>query len=136
MRLNKKVESIIGIIIATVLMIGIIIGIFYLGIDAFSNLLGFKYDSIWALAIFVISFIVLGLFIDAVFDAITVLAVEKVNAYIIAFVIQLFFLFISELIALVVVDAVMISVTLSVKTLVIISFTLALLGTLFDNKKT
>lgn len=136
MRLNKKVESIIGIIIATVLIIGIIIGIFNLGIDAFSNLLGFKYDSIWALAIFVISVIVLGLFIDAVFDAITVLAVEKVNAYIIAFVIQLFFLFISELIALLVVDTVMINVTLSVKTLVIISFILALLGTLFDNKKT
>lgn len=134
MKSNEKIIDIIGKIILILLIVGMIIGIYFLGFFGFTELLGIKYDSIWALTIFIISVLVLGIFVEIVFEGLNTLVVRKVSNYLIAFIIQLLFGFISESIALVIVDAVMISVTLSVKTIFIMAFSLTLLGTFYDIK--
>ena len=134
MKLNEKIIDIIGKITLILLIVGMIIGIYFLSFFGFTELLGIKYDSIWALTIFIISVLVLGIFVELVFDVLTKLVVGKVSNYLIAFIIQLLFGFISESIALIIVDAVMISVTLSIKTIFIMAFSLTLLGTFYDIK--
>lgn len=135
MKMNEKVKDIIGVTIFAIFIFGFIIGIYFLGFVGVSKFLGVEYDSLWSLAIFVISVFVIGFFVEIIFDALTVLAVEKVSDYLTAFVIQFLFLFVSEWIVLAAVEAVMESVTLSEKTILILAAILALLGTIFDNKK-
>lgn len=133
--MNEKVKDIIGVTIFAIFIFGFIIGIYFLGFVGVSKFLGVEYDSLWSLAIFVISVFVIGFFVEIIFDALTVLAVEKVSDYLTAFIIQFLFLFVSEWIVLAAVEAVMESVTLSEKTILILAAILALLGTIFDNKK-
>ena len=135
MKMNEKVKDIIGVTIFAIFIFGFIIGIYFLGFVGVSKFLGVEYDSLWSLAIFVISVFVIGFFVEIIFDALTVLAVEKVSDYLTAFIIQFLFLFVSEWIVLAAVEAVMESVTLSEKTILILAAILALLGTIFDNKK-
>lgn len=136
MKLNEKMKDIIGITIFAVFIFAFIIGVYFLGFVGIFKFIGVEYDSLWSLAIFVISVFVMGFFVEIIFDALTVIAVEKVDDYFTAFIIQFLFLFISEWIVLTTVGAVMRSVTLSEKTILILAVIMALLGTLFDNKKT
>lgn len=136
MKLNEKMKDIIGITIFAVFIFAFIIGIYFLGFVGIFKFIGVEYDSLWSLAIFVISVFVMGFFVEIIFDALTVIAVEKVDDYFTAFIIQFLFLFISEWIVLVAVESVMESVIISEKTIVVLAVIMALLGTLFDNKKT
>lgn len=136
MKLNEKTKDIIGITIFAVFIFAFIIGFYFLGFVGIFKFIGVEYDSLWSLAIFVISVFVIGFFVEIIFDALTVIAVEKVDDYFTAFIIQFLFLFISEWIVLVAVESVMESVIISEKTIVVLAVIMALLGTLFDNKKT
>lgn len=130
-----KIKDVIGVTVFAILIFGIIIGIYFLGFAGVSNLFGIQYDSLSSLGIFVISVFIIGFFVDLIFDSLTILAVEKVVNYYIAFLVQFLFMFISEWIVLAIVEAVMDSVSLPEKTLLLLAALLALLSTIFDNKK-
>jgi len=130
-----KIKDVIGVTVFAILIFGIIIGIYFLGFAGVSNLFGIQYDSLSSLGIFVISVFIIGFFVELIFDSLTILAVEKVVNYYIAFLVQFLFMFISEWIVLAIVEAVMDSVSLPEKTLLLLAALLALLSTIFDNKK-
>jgi len=130
-----KIKDVIGVTVFAIIIFGIIIGIYFLGFAGVSNLLSIQYDSLSSLGIFVISVFIIGFFVDLIFDSLTILAVEKVVNYYIAFLVQFLFMFISEWIVLAIVEAVMDSVSLPEKTLLLLAALLALLSTIFDNKK-
>ena len=87
MKSNEKIIDIIGKIILILLIFGIIIGIYFLGFVGFTELLGIKYDSIWALIIFIISVLVLGIFVELIFDSLTLIILKTTS---ISFVIFIF----------------------------------------------
>src|SRR5699024_1051431 len=130
-----KIKDVIGVTVFAILIFGIIIGIYFLGFAGVSNLFGIQYDSLSSLGIFVISVFIIGFFVDFIFDSLTILAVEKLVNYYIAFLVQLLFMFISECIVLGIVEAVMDSISLPEKTLLLLAALLSLLSNIFDNKK-
>src|SRR5699024_4794708 len=103
--LFMKIKDVIGVTVFVILIYGIIIGIYFLGFAGVSNLFGIQYDSLSSLGIFVISVFIIGFFVELIFDSLTILAVEKVVNYYIAFLVQFLFMFISEWIVLAIVEA-------------------------------
>src|SRR5699024_9273137 len=68
-QLNKKekVATIIGILLLLILVVGFVLGVFFLGFAGMFRVLGVQYDSIWALLLFVVLFFVIGFFFDFIF---------------------------------------------------------------------
>src|SRR5690625_196273 len=130
-----KIKDVIGVTVFAILIFGIIIGIYFLGFAGVSNLFGIQYDSLSSLGIFVISVFIIGFFVELIFDSLTILAVEKVVNYYIAFLVQFLFMFISEWIVLAIVEAVLDSVSLPEKTLLLLATLIEILSTIFNNKK-
>src|SRR5699024_10218507 len=130
-----KIKDVIGVTVFAILIFGIIIGIYFLGFAGVSNLFGIQYDSLSSLGIFVISVFIIGFFVELIFDSLTILDVEKMVNYYIAFLVQFLFMFISEWIVIAIVEAVMNSDSLPEKTLLLLAALLALLSTIFDKKK-
>src|SRR5699024_7519399 len=130
-----KIKDVIGVTVFAILIFGIIIGIYFLGFAGVSNLFGIQYDSLSSLGFFVISVFIIGLFVVLIFVSLIILSVDKLVNYYIAFFVQFLFMFISEWIVLAIVEAVMDSVSLPEKTLLLLAALLALLSTIFDNKK-
>src|SRR5699024_6566320 len=130
-----KIKDVIGVTVLAILIFGIIIGIYLLGFAGVSTLFGIQYDSLSSLGIFVISVFIIGFFVELIFDSLTILAVEKVVNYYIAFLVQFLFMFFYEWLVLAIVEAVMDSVSLPDITLLLIAALHALLITIFDNKK-
>src|SRR5690625_5027063 len=120
-----KIKDVIGVTVFAILIFGIIIGIYFLGFAGVSNLFGIQYDSLSSLGIFVISVFIIGFFVELIFDSLTILAVEKVVNYCIAFLVQFLFMFISEWNVLAIVEAVMDIVSLPEKTLLLLAALLA-----------
>jgi hypothetical protein len=135
MTLKEKSITIIGITFLIILVIGFVFGIYSFGIVGVFKLLGINYHSNLALVIFVASFFLLGILVDLFFDALAKLAVERVTGTVIAFFIQMLIGFASNWLVLFTVDTFMESITLSLKTKLIVALLLALLEPLFDNKK-
>ncbi len=135
MNRKEKAGTIIGVTILIVLVGGFIFGAFFLGFAGIFELLGVQYDSIWSLVLFVISFFVLGILVDLFFDAVATLMVEHVHGNVLSFLIQFLFGFISNLLVLLIVDAFMDSITLSLETIYIVALLLGVLDPVFDNKK-
>ncbi|HLS08420.1 YrvL family regulatory protein [Lentibacillus sp.] len=65
--MKEKIKNIIGMTLFAVCFLGIIIGIYFLGIAGIFEILGIQYQSIWSLIIFVIIIFILGLPVDLVF---------------------------------------------------------------------
>src|SRR5699024_10215429 len=130
-----KIKDVIGVTVFAILIFGIIIGIYFLGFAGVSYLFGIQFDSLSFHGIFVISVFVIRFFVEHIYNSLTILAVEKVVNYYIAFLVQFLFMCISEWIVLAIVEAVMDSVSLPEKTLLLLAALLALLSTIFDNKK-
>lgn len=60
----KKLGNIAGIIIFSIIVLGFIIGIYFIGFAGLFHLLGAEYDSVKALSLFVISFFSIAFVID------------------------------------------------------------------------
>lgn len=133
--LKEKTTTIIGFTLFIVLVIGFVLGIFFFGFAGVFTLLGVHYESIWSLLIFVVSFFILGIIVDLFFDAMAKLTVENITENVNAFLIQLLFGFASNWLVLFIVDALMESITLSLKTKLIVALLLGVLEPVFDNQK-
>jgi hypothetical protein len=135
MNFKEKTVIITGITILIILVIGFVFGIYFFGFVGVFKLLGIHYRSNLALVIFVASFFMLGILVDLFFDALAKLAVERVTGTVIAFFIQMLIGFASNWLVLFTVDTFMESITLSLKTKLIVALLLAVLEPIFDNKK-
>jgi hypothetical protein len=135
MSIKEKTVAIIGITFLIILVIGFVFGIYFFGFVGVFKLLGIHYQSYFALVIFVASFFMLGILVDLFFDAVSKLAVERVSGTVIAFFIQMLNGFTSNWLVLFTVDTFMESITLSLKTKLIVALLLAVLEPIFDNKK-
>jgi energy-coupling factor transporter transmembrane protein EcfT len=132
---KEKIITVISITLLMIILIGFILGILFFGFAGIFTLFGVSYQSIWSLVIFVISFFVLGFFIDIFFDALTKLAIKDLSSKGTIFFIQFIFGFASNWLVLFTVDAFMDSIKFSPKAMLIITLILALLEPVFDNKK-
>jgi len=130
-----KIKDVIGVTVFAIIIFGIIIAIYFLGIAGIAQFLDIQYDSLTSLGIFVISIFIIGFFVDLIFDGLTILAVEKLSDYFTAFIIQFLFTFVSEWIVIAIVVAIMETITIPEKTILLLAAILSLLGTIFDNKK-
>ncbi|MEN1968477.1 YrvL family regulatory protein [Lentibacillus sp. N15] len=135
MNAKKKTATIIGLTLFIILVIASVLGIFFFGFAGVFKLLGVHYQSIWSLFIFVVSFFILGFVVDLFFDAIRKLSVQNTRGNMKAFFIQVIIAFVANWIVIVTVDAFMKSITLSLGTKAIIALLLAILESVFDNKK-
>ncbi|MFD1361567.1 YrvL family regulatory protein [Lentibacillus salinarum] len=75
--MKEKIKNIIGMTLFAIYIMGILIGIYFLGIAGVFEILGVQYQSIWSLIIFVISIFILGLPVDLVLGAMADLSVKK-----------------------------------------------------------
>ncbi|WP_226376884.1 YrvL family regulatory protein [Oceanobacillus halotolerans] len=114
---------------------GIIIGVYFLGIAGIFEILGVQYQSIWSLIIFVISIFILGLPVDLVLGAMADLSAEKISGKITAFVVQFLFGFVTNWIVIFTVDAFMSSINLSPGAKLFISLILTFFESVFGDKK-
>lgn len=135
MNLKEKVMTVIGIGLLLVLIIGFILGMFFLGFAGLFELLGVHYQSNWSLVLFVVGVFFVGMVVEIFFDAFLERIIEHITSRVEAFFMQFLFEYASDFLTLVIVDTWMDSITLSLKTKVIVALFLALFGTIFDNKK-
>ncbi|RYG71960.1 hypothetical protein EU245_12105 [Lentibacillus lipolyticus] len=133
--MNEKVKDKIGMALFAVFIIGVLVGIYFLGIVGVFEILGVQYESIWSLIIFAVSFFILGFVIDLFFGTMGKLSAENVTGSINKFVIQFLFSFVTNWITILSVDAFMESVTLTLKTKLIVAILIALLETVFSDKE-
>ena len=133
--MNEKVKDIIGMTLFAVFIIGILVGIYFLGIVGIFKILGVQYQSIWSLIIFVISVFILGLPVDLILGAIADLSVEKMKGKIIVFIVQFLFGLATNLIVIFTVDIFMESINLSLGAILAISLILTFLEWMFADKK-
>lgn len=127
--MNEKIKDIIGMTLFGLFIIGILLGIYLLGIAGLFEILGVQYQSNWSLVIFVISIFFLGLPVDLIMGALADLSVENISGKIIPFVIQFLFGFVTNWIVIHTVNAFMNSINLSLFALLIIP----LIVTLFES---
>src|SRR5699024_9852015 len=90
-----KIKDVIGVTVFAIIIFGIIIAIYFLGIAGIAQFLDIQYDSLTSLGIFVISIFIIGFFVDLIFDGLTILAVDKLSDYFTAFIILFLFTFVS-----------------------------------------
>jgi len=132
--MKEKIKNIIGMALFIVFIMGIILGIYFLGMAGIFEILGVQYQSIWSLIIFVIGIFILGLPVDLVLGATADLSVEKVSGKITAFVIQFLFGFVTNWIVIFIVDAFMSSINLSPGAKLIVPLILTFFELIFSDK--
>lgn len=133
--MKEKTKTIIGMTLFSVFIIGIIVGIYFLGIVGIFEILGVQYQSIWSLIIFVISIFILGLPVDLILGAMADLSVEKISGKITAFIIQFLFGFATNWIVIFTVDAFMSSINLSLGTKLVVPLILTFFESVFGDEK-
>jgi hypothetical protein len=135
MNFKEKTVFMIGISLLIIMVLGFVFGLYFFGFVGVFNLIGVEYQSIWSLVMFVVCFYILGLLFDLFFDAMAKIAVQNISGTVRAFRIKMFFGFVSNWLVLFVVDTIMESITLSLKTKLIVALLLGVLELIFDNKK-
>lgn len=132
---KEKVATVLGITILLAGVIGLIIGVLFFGFAGIFEVLGVRYDSVWDIVIFVISYFIIGFIVDIFLEAMAKLTVAYVSGKMNSFLIQWLFGFASNWLVLFIVDAMMASITLTLVTKIILALFLGLLDPVFDNKK-
>lgn len=135
MNVKAKTATIIGFTLFIMLILSFVLGMFFFGFAGVFELLGVYYQSIWSLVIFVVSYFILGFFVDLFFGSVAALSVQNITEDVKAFVIQVIFGFVSNWIVLVTVDTLMESIILSQQTKLMLALLLGMLDAVFDNKK-
>lgn len=124
--MEKKTKNIIEPTLFALVIVGMIIGMYFLGIVGLFEMLGVQYQSSWSLLLFVISIFILGLPIDLISGAVAGLSVEKVRGKTSVFVVRFLFGFATNWIAIYIVDVFMSSVELALGTRLVISLIITL----------
>ncbi|KAB8125967.1 hypothetical protein F9U64_21105 [Gracilibacillus oryzae] len=135
--MNKKEKSLTVILIALliILAVGFVLGVLFFGLAGIFQVLGVQYDSLWSLAIFVFIYFFVGLIIELFAKVIYKMTVRNVTGKAARFFIRLLFEGATNWIILFTVDEFMNSITLSLKTELIVALLLSVLEFVFDDDK-
>lgn len=132
---KEKMATIAGLAFLITLVVGFVWGLYFFGLAGVFALLGVQYISIWSLVIFVGSFFILGIFVELVSKVIFKVAVRNMTGKINVFFIRISIEGISNWLLLFAVDEFMNSITLSLKTEILIAVLLAIIEMVFDGDK-
>ncbi|MGM0890075.1 MAG: YrvL family regulatory protein [Bacillota bacterium] len=135
MNIKEKMATVTGIAFLIILVVGFILGLYSFGLAGVFELLGVQYESIWSLIVFVVSFFILGITVELFSKAIFKLSVRNITGKIKVFFIRIIFEGTSNWLVLFAVDEFMKSITLSLKTEIIIALLLAIIEIVFDDDK-
>lgn len=116
-------------------MIGFIFGLYFFGLAGVFKVLGVQYESIWSLVIFVIIFFIIGIIFEVFFKVIFKLYVRNITGRTKVFFIRIIFESTSNWLVLFTVDELLSTITLSLKTEIIIALFLAVFEVVFDDEK-
>ncbi|MGP4066132.1 regulatory YrvL family protein [Oceanobacillus sp. M65] len=133
MNWKEKMASIVGISIFIIFLVGFVVGVYFFGIAGVFNLLGVEYDTVWSLLLFVISFYFLGIIVEIFSKAIFKLTTLYIKGKSKVMVIRVCIEFTSNWLVLYTVDEFMSSITLSIKTEIIVAVLIALLEIVFED---
>ncbi|MFF2589622.1 YrvL family regulatory protein [Peribacillus butanolivorans] len=135
MNIKEKMTTVAGIAFLIILVTGFVMGLYFFGLVGVFELLGVQYESIRSLVVFVVSFFILGIIVELFFKAIFELSVRNITGKIKVFLIRISLEGTTNLLVLFTVDEVMKSITLSLKTEIIIALLLAIIEIVFDDDK-
>ncbi|CDQ40607.1 YrvL family regulatory protein [Virgibacillus salexigens] len=135
MNIREKTATIVGIGSLIILVLSFVIGLYFFGLAGIFELLGVQYNSIWSLAIFVISFLILGIIVEIFFKVIYKLSVRNITGRIKVFFVRISVAALSNWLVLFTVDEFMKSMILSIRSEIIIALLLAILEVVFDDDK-
>ncbi|MGN7400973.1 regulatory YrvL family protein [Cytobacillus praedii] len=135
MNVKDKTVTVAGIILLIILVVGFVFGLYFFGMAGIFKLLGVQYESIWSLAVFVVSYFILGIIVELFSETIFKLSVRNITGEIWGFFIRISFELTSNWLVLFTVDEFMESITLSWKTEIIIALEVALIEIAFDHDK-
>ncbi|MBL3646005.1 hypothetical protein JMN23_27100 [Bacillus sp. RHFB] len=135
MNIKVKMATVTGLAFLIILVVGFVLGLYFFGLAGVFELLGVQYESIWSLIVFVVSFFILGIIVELFSKAIFKLSVQNITGKIKVFFIRISFEGTSNWLVLFAVDEFMKSITLSLKTEIIIALLLAIIEIVFDDDK-
>ncbi|GGK02526.1 hypothetical protein GCM10007063_26050 [Lentibacillus kapialis] len=135
MNKKEKTATIVGMTLLIILVAGFVLGIYFFGIEGIFELLSIQYKSVWSLVVFVVSVFILGIIIELFSKAIFKLSVRNITGKGKVSFIRIIIEGISIWLVLFTVDEFMNSITLSLKTEIIVALLLAVLEIIFDNKE-
>ncbi|MFS0762303.1 YrvL family regulatory protein [Peribacillus phoenicis] len=135
MNIKEKMATVAGLAFLIIMVVGFVMGLYFFGLAGIFELLGVRYESIWSLVIFVVSFFILGIIVELFSKAIFKLSVRNITGKIKVFFIRIGFEGTSNWLVLFAVDEFMKSITLSLKTEIIIALLLAIIEIVFDDDK-
>ena len=135
MNIKEKTATVAAITLLIILAAGFVLGIYFFGLVGIFELLGVQYKSIWSLIVFVVSFFVLSIIVELFSKAIFVLLTQKITGKLKMFFVRISIEGASNWLCLFTVDEFMKSITLSLKTEIIVALLLAVLEIVFDDKE-
>ncbi|MEH7386370.1 YrvL family regulatory protein [Bacillus sp. JJ1521] len=134
LNIKNKTGTVVGIALLIIVLVGFLFGFYFFGIAGVFKALGVQYTSGWSLVVFVVSFIILGIIVELFFNAFFKLSVQHITGKAKLFFIRISFEGMSKFLVLFIVDEFMNSITLSVRTEILIALVFAVLETVFDDK--
>lgn len=135
MNIKEKMATVAGLAFLFILVVGFVWGLYFFGLAGVFALLSVQYISIWSLVMFAGSFFILGIFVGLVSKVIFKVSVRNITGKINVFYIRISIKGISNWLVLFAVDEFMNSITLSLKTEIIIALLLAIIEIVFDGDK-
>ncbi|WP_058307326.1 YrvL family regulatory protein [Gracilibacillus massiliensis] len=133
--LKEKVATVAGITFLAIMVLGFVLGLYFFGMAGLFDLLGVQYTSVWSIVIFVISYFLLGMISDLFFKVIFKLSIQNITGKFKILAVNFSLVAISNWLVLFTVDEFMESITLSIRTEIIITLVIVLLEIVFDDKK-
>lgn len=134
-RFLKRMGNIIGITIFVSVVLGFLIGIFFLGFAGLFQLLGVEYNSILSLALFVIFFFIIGFVIDLFVNPLTIKIRETIQNRYRVFTLQLAIEASANWMILHALNAIMDSIHINVITEIIIAVFISLAEYMFGGEE-
>ncbi|WP_152655495.1 YrvL family regulatory protein [Oceanobacillus sp. CFH 90083] len=132
---KDKILIIIGITLLIILVAGFIFGLYFFGLAGVFKLLGVQYESIWTLVVFVISLLIVSSIFELFSKLIFILSVRNITGKTTVLIIRIIIEFTSNWLVLFTIDEFMRSITLSLKTEIIIALLIAVIEIIFDDDK-
>ncbi|WP_231889878.1 YrvL family regulatory protein [Oceanobacillus sp. Castelsardo] len=135
MKRKEKIATIVGIALLIIFVVGFVFGIYFFGLAGVFKVLGVHYESIWSLVIFVIGILIIGIIVELFAKVIYKLSVRNLTGKIKVSLIRIIIEGLSNWLVLFTVDELMNSITLSLKTEIMIALFLTLFEIVFDDEK-
>lgn len=134
MNKKEKIVTVVGIALLIIVAVGFVFGIYFFGLAGVFKVLGVQYDSNWSLAIFVFNLFAIGLIFELFSKVIFKLSVRNMTGKAKVLVIRILIESTSNWLVLFTVDEFMSSITLSLKTEIIIATFIALFEIVLEDK--